>query len=354
MVVVHIRKGINFGPIRLNLSRSGLGASFGVKGARVGIGPKGRYIHVGRHGLYYRKQLNDGERPHDHPLQPEPEPIRPDHLEEIESADISQLADESSKDLLDELNRVQKRTEWFPIVLIISICVLLYLMGIGASGWLILLYLIVAIAGILYVRHTDVMKTTAILNYDLEDDVQKNFAGLITRFKSLMECNGKWHIQAAGDTDDWKRSAGASRVVRRNKTKLSLAKPKKIVSNIDVPTFDAGKQTLYFFPDRVLIFEKKGVGAVDYDSLEIECATTRFIEEETVASDAEIVDSTWKYVNKKGGPDRRFRDNRELPIVLYGQLHFRSSTGLNEQFQFSVPGACEKFEAEFQDYKSYK
>src|SRR5258708_34831833 len=53
----YIRKGFNFGPLRLNLSRSGLGASVGVKGARIGMGPRGTYVHLGRGGLYYRQTL---------------------------------------------------------------------------------------------------------------------------------------------------------------------------------------------------------------------------------------------------------------------------------------------------------
>lgn len=51
----YIRKAFRVGPLRLNLSKSGLGLSAGVTGARVGIGPKGAYVHGGRHGLYYRK-----------------------------------------------------------------------------------------------------------------------------------------------------------------------------------------------------------------------------------------------------------------------------------------------------------
>jgi hypothetical protein len=31
----YLRKGFNFGPLRLNLSRSGLGTSFGVTGGRI-------------------------------------------------------------------------------------------------------------------------------------------------------------------------------------------------------------------------------------------------------------------------------------------------------------------------------
>ena len=51
------RKSFRIGPIRLNLSKSGLGASAGIKGLRVGASPKGPYVHAGRSGFYYRKQL---------------------------------------------------------------------------------------------------------------------------------------------------------------------------------------------------------------------------------------------------------------------------------------------------------
>jgi hypothetical protein len=54
----YIRKSIKLGPIRLNLSKSGLGMSTGVKGARIGITPQGKkYLHLGRGGIYYRETL---------------------------------------------------------------------------------------------------------------------------------------------------------------------------------------------------------------------------------------------------------------------------------------------------------
>lgn len=56
-----LRKSFRLGPVRINLSKSGLGLSTGIKGARVGIGPSGSYVHGGRHGLYYRKQLTSGQ-----------------------------------------------------------------------------------------------------------------------------------------------------------------------------------------------------------------------------------------------------------------------------------------------------
>ena len=34
-------------------------------------------------------------------------------------------------------------------------------------------------------------------------------------------------------------------------------------------------------------------------------------------------DYTWQYANKSGGPDRRFNNNRQLPICLYGILSLK-------------------------------
>lgn len=54
----YLRKYIKVGPFRLNLSKSGIGISAGVKGARIGINSKGIYTHAGRYGLYHRKSIS--------------------------------------------------------------------------------------------------------------------------------------------------------------------------------------------------------------------------------------------------------------------------------------------------------
>ena len=56
---IFFRKSKKVGPVRFNLSKNGLGASFGVKGARVGkqAGRKGLYARGGAKGVYFRKKL---------------------------------------------------------------------------------------------------------------------------------------------------------------------------------------------------------------------------------------------------------------------------------------------------------
>lgn len=55
----YIKKSIKCGPLRFNLSSSGIGVSTGVKGLRVGLDSKGRtYVGGGKGILRYRKQLS--------------------------------------------------------------------------------------------------------------------------------------------------------------------------------------------------------------------------------------------------------------------------------------------------------
>ena len=54
----YFRKSVKVGLIRFNFSQSGIGASVGVTGFRIGIKPNGKsYIHAGRGGFYYREEF---------------------------------------------------------------------------------------------------------------------------------------------------------------------------------------------------------------------------------------------------------------------------------------------------------
>jgi hypothetical protein len=60
-----IRRSKKIGLFRLNMSKSGLGVSFGVPGARIGINSKGKqYVRGGipGTGLFYQQQLGNSRR----------------------------------------------------------------------------------------------------------------------------------------------------------------------------------------------------------------------------------------------------------------------------------------------------
>ncbi|MDP2678854.1 MAG: DUF4236 domain-containing protein [Rhodoferax sp.] len=340
----YLRKSISVGPLRFNLSKSGIGVSAGVTGLRFGVGPLGNYVHMGRGGLYYRSTLPPSSSPRSPPAQPL-SPIAPEipsgthaPLEEIESADVSQIVDTSSRELLDELSRKRAKMRLWPIVAIASIVVL----GLGVSSswpvWLLVIFALAGAAGT-YAAHTrDALEKTVVLFYDFDPDMEAAYAQLHTAASQLANCAAAWHIEASGKVHDRKYHAGASDLVRRKNTSICKAEPPYVKTNVETVSVDVGRQTLHFFPDRVLIYDQNGVGAVGYQELRIEVNATRFIESEAVPRDAKVVDRTWKYVNKSGGPDKRFKDNKELPVCRYEEVTLSSQSGLNEILQLSRCG----------------
>jgi hypothetical protein len=68
------RRSIKLGPLRLNLSRSGVGVSAGVKGFRVSTGARGTYVNAGRGGVSYRQKIGGPASRRDNPPRQNPTP----------------------------------------------------------------------------------------------------------------------------------------------------------------------------------------------------------------------------------------------------------------------------------------
>lgn len=343
-----LRKSVKVGPLRFNLSKSGVSVSVGITGLRFGVGPRGNWIRMGSNGPSYRATL-----PPTIPqkFKPTPTPqldlVIPSGthapLEEIESAEISQIVDSSSRELLEELNSKRKKMRLWPSVLALS--VFLFWLA-STSNWPSWSLTLITIAGVaaMYAAYTrDVLAKTVVLLYEFDLEPEKTYAQLHEAASQLASCAKVWHIEASGQVYDKKYHAGASSLIRRKATSITKSEPPYVKTNVETIAIGVGRQTLHFFPDRVLVYDVNGVGAVNYSSLNISVTSTRFIESESVPRDAEVVDKTWRYVNKSGGPDKRFKDNKQLPICRYEEIRFSSSTGLKEVLQLSKCGLGEKF-----------
>lgn len=310
----------------------------------MGTGPRGNYIHIGRGGLYYRQTLSpsgsqeiERTRPHpEHPVAPLDESCGP--MEEITSGSVSLMVDSNSTALLAELDRKRKRLRALPITFVAS----LLLFGAAASqgtGPIVLSVLAVPLVIASVASHYwDLLKKSVVMMYDLDDETISTYRDLHDAIGALGRAGAIWHISARGDVRDPKYHAGAGQVVRRRRIDVGEHDPPFVRTNVSIHRIPTGSGTLYFCPDTILYYTNHGVGAISYDDLRFEWCATRFIEDGSVPSDARIVDRTWRYVNKKGGPDRRFRDNRELPVCEYEELYLRSSSGLNELLQVSRTG----------------
>lgn len=91
---------------------------------------------------------------------------------------------------------------------------------------------------------------------------------------------------------------------------------------------------------------------IDLRELQISSEYRRFHEEEGVPSDSRIDGHTWAKTNKNGSPDRRFKDNYQIPICIYGNITFHSQTGVTEEYMVSNADAAQAFAEAVKSYQT--
>jgi hypothetical protein len=171
----------------------------------------------------------------------------------------------------------------------------------------------------------------------------ERFEALGLAFGALAGCSRIWRIPLERQEADWKRNAGVSKTVERKQISLGRANPSLVKSNVEFLQVPLGKETLYFTPDAILVIAGAVVAAFRYNDVEIVSRQSRFVEDSAAPSDSRVVGETWRFLNRNGGPDRRFNNNRKLPICLYGEIDFKSSSGLNERIHCSRVDVSEGF-----------
>lgn len=346
----YVRKSVRVGPLRFNLSGSGVGVSSGIPGFRVGVGPAGTYVHVGRGGLYYRQTLSPpsrlAPRRGDRAGQPVFVGQASSHthgpMNAVGSGCVSQMVDSSSTALLAEIQRKRLRFVFWPLAILASLAAGVFLLMCELPVWLTVPCIVLLIAAVVIVFQYDCLKKSVVLMYDVDDSILPACQGLHAVVAEMSRCGAMWCISAQGDVYDPKYHAGAGQLVNRRRVSASFRDPPYVKTNVAVPVLPVGQKTLYFLPDRVLVYAANGIGAISYCDLQFSAKDTKFIEEGSVPHDAKVVDKTWRYVNKGGGPDRRFNNNRELPVCLYEELDVRSTSGLREVLQLSRIGLTQR------------
>lgn len=337
----YLRKSFRAGPLRFNLSKGGVGLSTGIRGARVGINARGQaYVHCGAGGVYYRSTLGGAQRG---------TPGRASHAAAangpagdrrvIDSAPASRLTPSSSHELLAELRRRAARRRVWPWLAgaAAAIAIALFVSGQHTAG---VTALIAALPAVGYLWHLERERRAIDLRYNLVQDYRECYRTLLDGFESFDRAGMIWLVDAVTDVSDPRYHGGSERHYQRTPTRLAKAAPENVRTNILPPLLPAGRQRLYFMPDRILVYDERGIGAVDYGELSVECGTVRLVEDLARPSDAAAVGLTWRYVNRNGEPDRRFRDNPQLPVMEYGSLHLRCGNGLSECFITSTPAAA--------------
>lgn len=369
----YIRKSVKLGPIRFNISKSGIGVSAGVKGARIATGPKGTYIHLGRNGVYYRQKIdssvvgNESSAPKDSHTPSNSDFASP------ESINLDNLIESTNKDTIAQINsRIEQPSfAWVigilstllsGVIFLIAFIILNKISPLLQNAFpFFMVVAFIATAGIWLLgvwiawvtNQQEKLARTTTLQYKLDEESNKKFSELQNAFESLAKSASIWRVISRTPTWDWKRNAGASSLIDRRRIRVGYMQPPFIQTRVRVYGFSLDSLQMFFLPDQVLIYQNRKYGVINYSSLNVNVSPTRFIEDGSVPQDSKVVDYTWRYVRKDGGPDRRFSNNRQLPIAQYGYIEFTSQTGFNLHFHISNLEYSQQFAHTLASYIRY-
>lgn len=203
--------------------------------------------------------------------------------------------------------------------------------------------------------NSNLAATRISVNFDMESEIAEPYRKMQAAFDQMAASQRTWSIEMEQRIDRVKARSWAGTVVSRAFTSLKRLAASLVDTN-DVPLAMEvlrGRSVAYFYPGFVLVdsIEESQIALIDFTELEIASAATNFTESEAPPTDAQLVATTWAKANKNGSRDRRFTNNRELPILRYGSLHFGTSGGLNEAFMFSDAQASYRFAEAANDVK---
>jgi len=195
--------------------------------------------------------------------------------------------------------------------------------------------------------------TKIAITFESSDASQRAYAAMVRAFDMLKASVKKWDITADKATDQFAERTLATRSVNRHPVTFDFSSTDLIQFKGRAMRFEnVNGDDILLYPGVAVIPRADGAFAlIDLRELKISSEYRRFHEEESVPSDSHIDGHTWAKTNKNGSPDRRFKDNYQIPICVYGGITFYSQTGVTEEYMVSNADAAQAFAEAVKHYQ---
>ncbi|HVZ83972.1 MAG TPA: DUF4236 domain-containing protein [Terracidiphilus sp.] len=172
---------------------------------------------------------------------------------------------------------------------------------------------------------------------EIENEQAEFYYRLRDEFAALCECAAIWDVKTRQATDKFHERTTADQKLSRECVQFRLDKCDLIAWEQNVPHLKNAKGgDIYLYPGFIIYrAAREAFSLIEYQDINVTASNVNFQEENGVPSDSKIIGRTWAKANKDGSRDRRFVNNYEIPIALYGSVTLRSDHGLWEEFHFS-------------------
>ena len=187
---------------------------------------------------------------------------------------------------------------------------------------------------------------------DVGDRRTPTFRALVDAARTLAASH-LWDVVATGDPTHIKSAAGV-RMARRP-ARVTVGRLETLRPDLEaVRLVNANGPDLWLFPGLLALGEPAGArpALVDLGEVTLDADALRFVEDGPLPPGVHVVEQTWRFVNRDETPDRRFSDNPQRDVALYGRLSFRSARGLREDFLTSDAPAALAFGEAFRAHQA--
>lgn len=185
-------------------------------------------------------------------------------------------------------------------------------------------------------------------DWSLSPEVVRRYESVIDSFNQVSQSKVIWDITGSRAVNRLVERSNAQRAVDRVRVLFQKGRPRYLPAvegdtHPEVPVLhNANGADIYLFPGFVLLESPRNFAVVSIKDMNPAFCFSRFRETDGVPSDSRVLGYGWERENKNGSRDRRFKENRQIPIACYGQLGL-SGSGMNEEYQFSNAEHAEAF-----------
>ncbi|MCQ2581796.1 MAG: DUF4236 domain-containing protein [Alphaproteobacteria bacterium] len=321
------RKSVNFGGFRVNLSKTGIGYSFGFPGfrwTRLANGRSRRTASIPGTGLAYITESSGTRKTHPKQNIEKESSIPGQYLAKTTQISPEDYEPTDGKEFLAALRHYKNMQILWKTLLGVSVivgfiypfCLLGVLLFFGLS---------------IYWYFSKRVIVTFCFDDETAKENHKIFESmfeLLSNNERIYECAKTYH------NSNTKYTSGASTTITTHRMTLKKTKPLFMKTNMLCFKMKTTFKELLFLPNGILINTPFSLYFLNMKDIAINWKTTIFIEDFT-PRDSECVRTTWRYVNKKGGPDKRFNNNTQLYENRYGEVSFIIPEALDLSILFS-------------------
>jgi hypothetical protein len=203
------------------------------------------------------------------------------------------------------------------------------------------LFLTLVVLGYIY----KTKRTKVFIGYVLAPEAEVKLKQLLRAFATLRRSSGVWAFQVQANVSDkqWKYNAGGLFSVSKLPIAIFNRPIPNIETNIDVCGVAYQQLAIYFLPEKLLVIDGSEIRYIPYSGLGITRNHLEYVETQGhVFPDSMIIERRWKFINRDGSPDRRFKSNFQMPVVRCGILNLDVS-GFPVRLLTTDPKAPESF-----------